>query len=53
VIRLLGAVIDLIVRMMPTPKEQNDSTSKSKRDENQKRIDRLFTGRDGIPWWLR
>jgi hypothetical protein len=53
VIRLLGAVIDLVLRLMPTPKEQKDSASKKKRDENQDRINRAFTGTSGIPWWVR
>jgi hypothetical protein len=53
VIRLLGAVIDLVLRLMPTPKEQKDLASKKKRDENQDRINRTFTGTGGIPWWMR
>ena len=52
-IRLLGAVIDLIVRLLPTPKEKRDKEAREKRNGNQERIDRLFDGRGGVPWWVR
>lgn len=52
-IRLIGAILDLILRLWPTSKEQKESDTRKKRDQNAKRIDKLFSGRDGIPWWLR
>lgn len=52
-IRLLGAIIDLIVRLLPTPKDIKDKEAKKRREENKKRLDGLFTGRDGVPWWVR
>ena len=52
-IRLLGAVVDLVIRLMPTPKDSRDKESGERRDERKERIDRTFSGRSGIPWWLR
>jgi hypothetical protein len=53
VIRLIGALIDLLLRFWPTTKEQKESEIRKKRNDNKDRIDRLFSGSDGIPWWLR
>lgn len=52
-IRLLGVIIELIVRLLPTPKDIKEKEARNRRDENKKRIDRLFSGRDGVPWWVR
>jgi hypothetical protein len=52
-LRLLGAIIDLIVRLLPTPKEIRDKEARNRRDENKKRIGGIFSGRDGLPWWVR
>ena len=52
-LRLLGAIIDLIVKLLPTPKDIRDKEARKRRDENKARIDRLFSGRDGTPWWMR
>lgn len=52
-IRLLGAVIDLIVRLLPTPKEKRDNEARERRDERKERIGRIFTGNGPSPWWLR
>lgn len=52
-IRLLGAIIDLIVRLMPTPKDARDKQAAERRDERKDRIDRIFSGRSGVPWWVR
>jgi len=53
VIRLIGALIDLLLRLWPTTKEQKESEIRKKRDQNAKRIDSLFSGNSGIPWWMR
>jgi len=52
-IRLLGALLDLIIRLMPTPKDIRDKQARDKRDERKNRIGRIFTGSDGVPWWVR
>ena len=52
-LRLLGAIIDLIVRLLPTPKDVRDKEARKRRDENKDRVGRIFNGRDGVPWWVR
>jgi hypothetical protein len=52
-IRLLGALLDLMIRLMPTPKEMRDKEAKERRDERKDRIGRIFSGRSGVPWWVR
>lgn len=52
-LRLIGAIIDLIVRLLPTPKDIRDKEAKQRRDENRRKINGIFTGRDGLPWWVR
>ena len=52
-LRLIGAIIDLIVRLLPTPKDIRDKEARKRRDENKKRIGGNFSGRDGLPLWVR
>ena len=52
-IRLLGAVIDLVIRLMPTPKELRDKEARERRDERKERIGRIFSADGPRPWWLR
>jgi hypothetical protein len=53
VIRLIGALIDLLLRLWPTAKEQKESEIRKKRDQNAKRIDSFFSGNGGTSWWMR
>jgi hypothetical protein len=53
VIGFIGALIDLLLRLIPTKKDQNESEIRKKRDQNKDRIDRIFSDRNGTSWWLR
>lgn len=52
-LRFLGAIIDLIVRLLPTPKEVRDKEAKKRREENRDRIKNVFGAGGSNPWWLR
>ena len=53
-ILLLGAVIDLVLRFMPTPKEVKEKEAKQKREQTKERINNTFgSGTDGTGWWVR
>ena len=53
-IRLLGAVIDLVLRFMPTHKEVKEKEARQKREQTKERINNTFgSGTDGTGWWVR
>lgn len=52
-IRLLGAIIDLIVRLLPTPKDIKEKEARARREANKDHIKSVFGSGDSTPWWLR